>query len=84
MRETLLKIKDSVNISDYELFDCFGFKPSYYVDDKVYEKVFKKGLFYKEHLIIWWKDRNIQITNNGQVILDTLYDLIKADLVEKV
>lgn len=80
----MLKIKDDVRIDDYELFEKYGFIPSYYVDSKVWEKEIKKGLFYKEYLIIWWNDRNIQIRNNGQITLDTIYDLIQANLVEKV
>ena len=46
-------------------------------------KNLKSGLFYKEYIIIWFKDREIQIRNNGQILLETLYDLIKADLVVK-
>lgn len=80
----MLKIKDNVKIDDYELFEKYGFNLRYYIGDKVWEKEYKKGLFYKEYIIIWWKDREIQIRPNGQVLLDTLYDLIKADLVEKV
>ena len=77
----MLKIKDNVDLKELEKF---GFKPDYYVDEKVYVKKFKKGLFYKEEMIIYCNDRNIQVTNNGQILLGTLYDLIKADLVEKV
>ena len=80
----MLKIKDDVKIDDFELFDKFGFSPSYYVDSKVWVKELKKGLFYKEYLIIWWKDKELQIRNNGQIMLDTIYDLIQAGLVEKV
>ena len=38
-------------------------------------KSLKSGLFYKEYIIIWFKDREIQIRNNGQILLETLYDL---------
>ena len=68
----------------FELFTKYGFNPQYYCGDKVWEKQIRKGLFYKECLIIWWKDREIQIRNNGQILLNTLYDLITAGLVEKV
>lgn len=77
----MLKIKDDVDLKELEKF---GFKPDYYVDSKVYVKEFRVGIFYKEYIIIWFKDRNIQIRNNGQKLLTTLYDLIKANLVEKV
>ena len=46
-------------------------------------KNLESGLFYKEYIIIWFKDREIQIRNNGQILLETLYDLIKANLVVK-
>ena len=46
-------------------------------------KNLKSGLFYKEYIIIWFKDRELQIRNNGQILLETLYDLIKANLVVK-
>ena len=80
----MLKIKNDVRIDDLDLFTSYGFKPSDYCGDRVWEKEFRKGLFYKEYLIIWWKDKEIQIRNNGQVVLNTLYDLIKANLVEKI
>lgn len=76
----MLRIKDDVDLKELEKF---GFKPDYYVDDKVYVKQFKRGLFYKEYIIIWFKDREIQIRNNGQILLATLYDLIQAGLVER-
>lgn len=77
----MLKIRDDVDLKELEKF---GFKPKYYCGEKVYEKFLKKGVFYKEYIIIWFADREIQITNNGQVLLDILYDLIQAGLVEKV
>ena len=76
----MLKIRDDVDLEELEKF---GFEPDYYINDKVYVKEFKSGLFYKEYIIIWFKDREIQIRNNGQILLETLYDLIKADLVVK-
>lgn len=80
----MLKIKDEVKIDDYDLFEKYGFNPRYYMGDKVWELEYRKGLFYKEYIIIWWKDKEIQIRPNGQKLLDTLYDLIQAELVEKV
>ena len=80
----MLKIKDDVKINDFELFGKYGFKPNYYCGDKVWEKEIRKGLFYKEYLILWWKDKEIQIRYNGQIVLDIICDLIQAGLVEKV
>lgn len=77
----MLKIRDDVDLKELEKF---GFKPDYYVDSKVYVKEFRKGLSYKEYIIIWFNDREIQIRNNGQILLTTLCDLIQAGLVEKV
>ena len=76
----MLKIKDNVDLKELEKF---GFKLKYCMGEKLYEKFFKKGLCYKESIIIWVADKKIQITN-GQVLLGTLYDLIQAGLVEKV
>lgn len=77
----MLRIKNDINLEELEKFE---FKPRYYLNEKVYEKKLEKGLFYKEYIIIWWKDREIQIRNNGQILLNTLYDLIQAGFVEKV
>ena len=76
----MLKIKDNVDLKELEKF---GFIPEIYCGDRAYEKKYTKG-FYKEYIIIWWKDREIQVRYNGQILLETLYDLIKADMVEKV
>ena len=46
-----------------------------------YEKSYFKG-FYKEKIIIWQKDREIQV--QAIKLLNTLYDLITAGLVEKI
>ena len=44
------KIKNDVRIDDFDLFTSYGFKPSDYFGDRVWEKEFRKGLFYKEYL----------------------------------
>ena len=49
--------------------------------DDYYKKSYIRG-FYKEEIIIWQKDRTIQVRAIN--LLNTLYDLIQAGLVEKV
>ena len=72
----MLKIKDNVDLKELEKygFDLEQTKDKF---DQVYG--FDKGLlFYKDSntIILPW--------NNQSTALDVLYDLIKADLVEKV
>ena len=44
-------------------------------------KTYKKGRYYQEDIYIW-NDRTIQV--NAIELNDTIYDLIKADLIVKV
>ena len=44
-------------------------------------KTYKKGRYYQEDIYVL-NDRKIQV--NAIELNDTIYDLIKADLVEKV
>lgn len=71
--------KEYINLKELEKF---GFKQDVYID-KCYVKTFEIGTAYKEEIIVWEKERNIQITHAIR-LLDTVYDLIKSDLVEKV
>lgn len=74
----MLKIKDNVNLQELEKF---GFeRNSNFPDGWAMVKTYKKGKYYQEDIYVW-NDRKIQVTAID--ILDTLYDLIKADLVEK-
>lgn len=75
----MLKIKDDVDLKELEKF---GFKQDVYID-KCYVKTFEMGTAYKEEIIVWEKERNIQVTHAIR-LLDTLFDLIQAGLVEKV
>ena len=79
----MLKIKDNVDLKELEKF---GFK-SYamlYLKEIIrdeYDLEEKKTIYIEE------LNRNISIKNglfNVDIELDILYDLIKADLVEKV
>ena len=74
----MLKIKDDVDLKELEKF---GFNREYIVDEVAYKKEYKEGLYYKEHMIIWCKDRKLQV--DAQELLSTLYDLIQAGLVVK-
>jgi len=74
----VLKIKDNVDLKELEKF---GFKEVNYVNTKIYKYENDYGN------IILGLDRLIHlnhITVNNTSLLDIIYDLIKADLVEVV
>ena len=75
----MLKIKDSVDLKELEKF---GFEQEVYID-KCYVKTFEIGTAYREEIIIWERERNIQVTHAIR-LLDTIQDLIQSGLVEKV
>lgn len=75
----MLKIKDSVDLKELKKF---GFKQDVYID-KCYVKTFEIGTAYKEEIIVWEREKNIQVTHAIR-LLKTVYDLIQAGLVEKV
>lgn len=91
----MLKIKNSVDLKELEKF---GFKPKYdeYTGEIiVYEKIVNGKEFLglavvqktlKKQIRIFKKNENIWIINQYRSYfdIDTLYDLIKADMVEKV
>ena len=75
----MLKIKDNVDLKELEKY---GFKYNGdFPDGWAMVKIYKPYKYYQEDIYVW-NDRTIQV--NAIDILDTLYDLIKADLVEKV
>lgn len=72
----MLKIKDSVDLKELEKFG-FDLEQTKDEFDQIYG--FDKGLlFYKDSrtIILPW--------NNQDTALDDLYDLIKADMIEKI
>jgi len=88
--EKMLKIKDSVDLKELEKF---GFKPEYNKDTGMIEQMMacrecyilcwfkvkqedKKKLVVSKYRKIEWARQNYNF--------DLLYDLIKADLVEKI
>lgn len=73
----MLKIKDNVDLKKLEKY---GLKYQQVGMDYAYAKYMLKGQ-HKECVIVWL-DREIQV--DAIEILDTLYDLIKDGLVEKV
>ena len=75
----MLKIKDNVDLKELEKY---GFKKnSNFTDGWAMDKTYKKGRYYQEDIYVW-NDRKIQV--NAIELNDTIYDLIKAGLVEKV
>ena len=75
----MLKLKDSV---DLNVLEKYGFKKnSNFPDGWSMVKTYKKGRCYQEDIYVW-NDRTIQV--NAIKLNDTIYDLIKADLVVKV
>lgn len=80
----MLKIKDNVDLKELEKF---GFFKDYLVDTLVYRKVIKQeiGILKQEcEIIIWKENKNIDVFTTKGLLDEVLYDLIKADLVEKV
>lgn len=73
----MLKVKDNVDLKELEKY---GFIKQQVGMDLAYARFLLKG-YYKESIIIWL-DRKIQV--DAINILDTIYDLIKDGLVEKV
>ena len=72
----MLKIKDNINLKELEKYG-FDLEQTKDKDDLIWG--FDSGLlFYKDSRVI------ILPWNNQNTALNTLYDLIKADLVEKV
>ena len=77
----MLKIKDDVDLN--LLMKEYGFEPNTIVDNKVYN-LRNKDTFVELYDEITRKDNTRLIFASGSAYLDTIYDLIKADLVEKV
>jgi hypothetical protein len=75
----MLKIKDNVDLKELEKY---GFKRnSNFPDGWAMVKTYEKGKYYQEDIYVW-NDRKIQV--NAIDILDTIYDLIQAGLIDKV
>lgn len=79
----MLKIKDNVDLKELEKF---GFKETQF---RKYERMYDKE-YYSIDIYVDMDDKSINIQNDNYdceykcEIPDVLYDLIKADLVEKV
>lgn len=83
----MLKIRDEIDLKELEKF---GFKPYWFYDDNLY-KTICKGRRGQQFDLIIDTDRSLVGYSEGadgdgeeSYIDDTLYDLIKADMVEKV
>lgn len=74
-----LKIKDEVDLKELEKY---GFEKEIVMGEVAYICKFIKGL-YIENLIVWGETRTIQ-ASNCIGLLTVLYDLMQADLVEKI
>lgn len=78
-KDIMLKIRDNVDLKELEKY---GFKKnSNFPDGWAMIKTYKKGRYYQEDIYVW-NDRTIQV--NAIELNDTIYDLIKADLVVKM
>lgn len=75
----MLKIKDSVDLKELEKFGFVCFNQ----EQQNYEKKLSKK-YDNEEINIYGKEINISLDGWETRDLDTLYDLIKADMVEKV
>ena len=77
--DIMLKIRDNMDLEELEKY---GFKKnSNFPDGWAMVKTYKKGRYYQEDIYVW-NDRTIQV--NAIELNDTIYDLIKDGLVEKV
>lgn len=75
----MLKIRDNVGLKELEKY---GFKKnSNFPDGWAMVKTYKKSRYYQEDIYVW-NDRTIQV--NAIELNDTIYDLIKADLIVEV
>lgn len=74
----MLRIKDDV---DLEKLKDFGFFKGNTMGENYYKKSYMKG-FIQEQIIIWEEDKVIKV--QAIYLLDALYDLIQAGLVEKI
>lgn len=85
----MLKIKDNVDLKELEKYDFCLYEEDITIDRK---KILYDKYCYKDFYLYITEDREIYgeqcdyIRGNvlGNENFDTLYDLIKADLVEKV
>ena len=75
----MLKIREDIELN---VLEKYGFKKnSNFHDGWAMVKTYKKGRYYQEDIYVW-NDRKIQV--NAIELNDTIYDLIKANLVVKV
>jgi hypothetical protein len=75
----MLKIKDNVDLKELEKFG-FG-----YYENGNY-KAYEKGELFRQFMCVEFDKRTLDIYTADDMGIDedTLYDLIKADLIEKV
>lgn len=73
----MLKIKESVDLKELEKF---GWKKEQGIISQ------KDFAYKKSSMRVWFKDKHFSKTDAhfGEEDLDNIYDLIKADMVEKV
>lgn len=77
----MLKIKDSVDLKELEKY---GFKLLTYINQNVYKKVISNGNEIANYIIS--EDRIIHYNNMSVIntLDNTLYDLMKDELIENV
>lgn len=81
----MLKIKDSISLSELEKFG-FVFYPR--KQRGGYRNAWYIGFPMDNSVVVVYEDREIEVRNRKVTLdwqpIDTLYELIKSDLVEKV
>ena len=85
----MLKIKDNVDLKEIEKYGNFEIRSIVYKDNKPIEEPSLQWLSHREKADAHGMFEYIEINKQHRQIkcngcLDILYDLIKADLVEKV
>lgn len=78
----MLKIRDEIDLKELEKFNFTYYENPKYRKYKIYEK----GSLFHKYICINVETRILEIyaDNSDTIDEDTLYDLIKADLVEEV
>ena len=85
----MLKVKDNIDLKELEKYG-FELSGNYGAIKRFYDKQFgfeEDTLLVVEFRVIWLIENGAKESNEryfGNPQLDTLYDLIKADLIEKV
>lgn len=75
----MLRIRKGIKFSKLKKY---GFERDYAIDEWTWVKRKQIGLTYEEYIYVWERDGELQV--KAIDLLETLYDLIKDGILEKV